>query len=409
RLNLGGEYSEEVAFRIGIEKEKPSPEYISRVDDIRSTIQEILQESLQNAGYYYSSQNLLSPIFLKSSSEEPEKITDFNEAIIKQMERIKEINPETSQIERRFINQKKTIDQYLELSVKLKNSGLHIITTLQEFDRILTIAKKSGKDLLTGQEIVPGTTISSIDLGKKTIIVNRAGEEIELSIGISAGENSNRYFTRSKEYVIKAEGAKRALEDTSKIELSSGKGNRKKERPKKWFESYHWFITSGGNLVVSGKDANGNEKVVKKHMGEKDIYIHADLYGAPSTILKIMDEESDVERDIHEAAQFAVSNSRAWANTLASGSAYWVTPLQVSKTPESGEYVRKGSWIVKGKRNYLFNLPLKLKISMITFENVQIPMICPDSTEIDAESDVIFISPGDIKREKNFKRDLRNA
>ena len=151
--------------------------------------------------------------------------------------------------------------------------------------------------------------------------------------------------------------------------------------PEKWFESYHWFITSSGNLVVAGKDVNGNEKVVKKHMSEKDIYIHADLYGAPSTILKVEKENTDLEKDILEAAQFAVSNSRAWSNNLASGSAYWVTPLQVSKTPESGEFVRKGSWIVKGKRNYLFNLPLKLKISTVIFENTELPMIFEDFNE----------------------------
>lgn len=84
-------------------------------------------------------------------------------------------------------------------------------------------------------------------------------------------------------------------------------------------------------------------------MGEKDIYIHADMYGAPSTVIRNEDNAEITEEEITEAAAFAVSFSRAWQNGLTSGSAYWVSPLQVSKTPESGQYVRKGSWIVRGK------------------------------------------------------------
>ena len=403
RLNLGGEYAEEIAVRLGIEKEKASVEFVTLVPEIMGEIRKLLEETALNKAYYYKSANMLSPIKLQSMQEEPEIIDDFNEGLIKQMGRIKEVDPQVTQVERRVTNQKKTIEQYIELSAKLKVTGQILISNLGEIEKILSTAKKSLKTMKAGQEIYPGIILKGLDFEKKIITIERSGEEMELWLNMSSGENANRYFTRSKEYILKAEGAKKALEETSKINISSDSSGRKKVRPKKWFESYHWFITSGGNLVVAGKDVNGNEKVVKKHMGEKDIYIHADLYGAPSTVLKINNPDSDIERDILEAAQFAVANSRAWANGLGSGSAYWVTPFQVSKTPESGEFVRKGSWIVKGKRNYLFNLPLKLKISTVNWEKTELPMICPDSTEIEAEKDVIFISPGETKREKIAK------
>ena len=167
-----------------------------------------------------------------------------------------------------------------------------------------------------------------------------------------------------------------------------------------WFENYHWFYTSNNHLVIAGKNTDTNEKVVKKHMGEKDVYIHADMYGAPSTVIRNEDSAEITEQEITEAAAFAVSFSRAWQNGLSSGSAFWVTPLQVSKTPESGQYVRKGSWIVRGKRTYLFNLPLKLKITMREIKDVSVPMISP---AIDSGEDDIVIAPGNKKRDKIAK------
>ncbi len=402
RMNLGGEYAEEIAFRLGIDKDQSSKESLNLVPDIINGIKKLLEEISLNKGFYYDSDNMLSPVRLSSLNEDPRIFEDFNEGLVYQMGKLKEIDPQISQIERRIANQTKTVQQYMDLSVTLKETGQIIISNLPEYERVLRTVNSNLKAISIGSVITPGITITNIDFSKKFITIKKDDREIELSLTRTAGENASDYFNRSKDYILKAEGARKAIMDTSKVKLEEN-GKKKKDRPKKWFEAYHWFFTSSGNLVIAGKDVNGNEKVVKKHMSEKDIYIHADLYGAPSTILKVENENTDLEKDILEAAQFAVSNSRAWSNNLASGSAYWVTPLQVSKTPESGEFVRKGSWIVKGKRNYLFNLPLKLKISTIVYENTELPMICPHITEIKNEKDLIFISPGEIKREKIAK------
>ncbi|WP_298278257.1 NFACT RNA binding domain-containing protein, partial [Ferroplasma sp.] len=168
------------------------------------------------------------------------------------------------------------------------------------------------------------------------------------------------------------------------------------KRVKYWFESYHWFTSSAGNMVMSGRDAKTNEKLVKKHMSDNDIYVHADLYGAPSTVIK-NDGIDITEETIREACEFAVSLSRAWPAGIGSGTAYWVEPSQVSKTPESGEFVSKGSWIVRGKRNYVLNLPLQLKISLIDYKGNTLPMISPAETKTESEKYVI-IKPGNEKR-----------
>ena len=79
-------------------------------------------------------------------------------------------------------------------------------------------------------------------------------------------------------------------------------------------------------------------------MGDNDFYVHADIHGAPSTIVKAENGVKPTEKSLYEACAFALSFSRAWAAGMRTGSAYWVTPVQVSKTPESGEYISTGSW-----------------------------------------------------------------
>ncbi|EQD61567.1 protein containing DUF814, partial [mine drainage metagenome] len=173
---------------------------------------------------------------------------------------------------------------------------------------------------------------------------------------------------------------------------------RKKSRKTFWFESYRWFFTSEGNLVIAGKDRKSNERVVKKHMKQYDLYVHADLYGAPSTIIKAADSTRPLEKSIFEACQFAVCFSRAWPAGQLSGSAYWVFPEQVSKTAESGEYVSSGSWVIRGKRNYLFDLPMHLYLGKITYSNETILMISP--VPFESQGKIVEITPGKTRRDE---------
>lgn len=53
-----------------------------------------------------------------------------------------------------------------------------------------------------------------------------------------------------------------------------------------WFEKFNWFVTSENYLVVSGRDAQQNEVVVKKYLRPGDIYVHADLHGASSCVVR---------------------------------------------------------------------------------------------------------------------------
>merc|ERR1711970_746005 len=55
---------------------------------------------------------------------------------------------------------------------------------------------------------------------------------------------------------------------------------------------------------------------------------------------------------LNEAGQFAVCFSAAWDSKVLTA-AFWVTPDQVSKTAPSGEYLTVGSFMIRGKKNFL--------------------------------------------------------
>jgi hypothetical protein len=87
--------------------------------------------------------------------------------------------------------------------------------------------------------------------------------------------------------------------------------------------------------------------------------VHADVHGASVVIVKGKTECMD------EVARFAASYSGAWRSGYFSADVYSALPPQVSKTPESGEFVSRGSFIVRGERSWYRNVPLGIGIGLM--------------------------------------------
>ena len=135
---------------------------------------------------------------------------------------------------------------------------------------------------------------------------------------------------------------------------------------KLWYHRFRWFITSDGIVVLGGRDASQNEELVKKYMAGGDLFVHADVHGASVVIVKGKTEHMD------EVAQFAASYSGAWRSGHVSADVYSALPTQVSKTPESGEFVSRGSFIVRGERTYYRNVPLAVGIGLMLEPNAAV-------------------------------------
>jgi hypothetical protein len=152
-----------------------------------------------------------------------------------------------------------------------------------------------------------------------------------------------------------------ASEDPVQAELTT-----KKEL--KWYEKFRWFKSSEDILVISGRDASSNQFLIDKHMEPSDLVFHADIHGAPFTLVK--KGQSDIGDDtIREAAIATASFSRAWREGLTAIDVYWINPHQVSKSPPSGEYLGRGMYMIYGSRNYLKGVNLNIAIGIELKDN----------------------------------------
>ncbi len=410
RMNLGGEYSEEIIFRLGMEKNAMPPFEEGQADKIIEGIRSLMLESTMNRSYIYAEKRLFSPVEMKGiDSETPTAFEDFNKGLSYYILNYKPLEKEKSPLERRIESQQKSIEEFRKIMEEENNKGKAIISNMPLINNLLGRIRKYEKEKSLKFPLkLEGMEVDLADPAKKIIQIELSGEQVEVFYNKSPGENSSYHFDRSKEYRSKIEGALTAIQETKKM-MNVKKVEKKKARSKQWFEVYHWFITSDGFLVIGGKDAKSNEKVVKKHMGDNDFYVHADIHGAPSTIVKAENGVKPTEKSLYEACAFALSFSRAWAAGMRTGSAYWVTPVQVSKTPESGEYISTGSWVIRGKRNYLFNLPLDLEISTMSYKGAEIPEIAPTGVlKREEGKGIVRITPGDVKRNV-ISRDISKA
>jgi predicted ribosome quality control (RQC) complex YloA/Tae2 family protein len=202
---------------------------------------------------------------------------------------------------------------------------------------------------------------------------------IEIDLNKSVDKNASEYFEKAKLARRKIDGIKKAvahtekkiLENAEKEKISSAILDKTfiKKRAKKWFEKYRWFFSSDSFLVIGGKDAHSNEEVVKKRMEKNDVYFHADVFGAPHCIIKT-GGKTVPEQTMKEAAQFAVSFSKAWEEGRAGADAYSVSPEQVSKKAPSGESMGTGAFMIYGERKWFKNVPLSCAIGYFEKENV---------------------------------------
>jgi predicted ribosome quality control (RQC) complex YloA/Tae2 family protein len=224
--------------------------------------------------------------------------------------------------------------------------------------------------------------------------------------------NAQRYYEGAKRARKKLDGVLAALESAKNEITEQERGISKAEEPAKvkreptkkfWFERFRWFISSEGAIVLGGKDAKSNDMLVKKHLEPGDRYAHADVHGAPSVVVKM--KEGITDKTLFEACEFAVATSKAWNAKIGSAAGYWVLPEQVSKTPQTGEYLAKGAFVIRGKRNYSDKLEIKLGIGEIEFEGHRKIMCAPESAIKAHSMRFAVIRPGE--RERNaFSKQL---
>ncbi|MDQ2053918.1 ribosome rescue protein RqcH [Halobellus sp. H-GB7] len=278
------------------------------------------------------------------------------------------------------------------------------------------------------QGIPAAEAVVDVDGAEGTVTIELDDTEVEVNVDTGVEKNADRLYTEAKRVEEKKEGALAAIENTRE-ELEAVKQRREEweaddqdedeaeeetepedrdwlemesipiRTSEQWYERFRWFHTSDGFLVIGGRNADQNEEIVTKYLNKHDLFFHTQAHGGPVTVVKATgpSEPSEAvefpESTKQEAAQFAVSYSSIWKEGRYAGEAYMVTPDQVSKTPESGEYIEKGSFVIRGDRTYFRDVAAEVAIGIQCEGVTQVLGGPPSAIEEQVETS-IRVQPG---------------
>jgi len=291
------------------------------------------------------------------------------------------------------------------------------------------------------REITAAEAVEGIDASEGTVTLSIDGTRMTLDASMGVEKNADQLYKEAKRIEEKKKGALAAIEDTRE-DLEAVKQRRDEweasdvdergdeddaeptdwlarssipiRKHDNWHDRFRWFRTSNDFLVIGGRNADQNEELVKKYLERGDKFFHAQAHGGPVTILKATgpsESSRDVdipEQDKREAANFAVSYSSVWKDGKYAGDAYMVDPDQVSKTPESGEYLEKGGFAIRGDRTYFRDVEVDVAVG-ITCEGRTGVIGGPSSAIEPKTATSIRLEPGQYAQNDIAKRLYREC
>jgi len=412
-LNLGGPYAEELCLRASVDKE-------TKVRDLTDDQIDALYTALNNVAVAVDQEPRpaivrkdgrpidATPIELvQHAGLDREPFPTFNQALSRYLEaaepEVVAADEVAAKLERRIAQQEESLRALREEAARYEAQAHFLYSHFAPFDELLRTVREGG-------EPPPDHQIKAIDRKAHTVTVGIADfDTMTLDYDKDVTGNAQALYDKRREAQLKAQRVEEALAATRReIEAARAKATRVAKKPRvkptrpMWFDTYRWTLSSEGLLILGGRDARTNDQLVRKHLKEGDRYAHADLHGAPSVVVKEGSKATEVT--LREACEFALAYSKAWSAGLASGSAYWVLPEQVSKQAESGEYLPRGAFMIRGKRNYLHDLPVRLAVGEVQVEGHRKIMGGPVSAVTARSERYVVLAPGTEDREVLAKR-----
>ncbi len=420
-LGLSGKYAEEVCARAGLEKDLPCSELLETDAGALVKAMRSLLESFNPQLIILNGERDFAPFDMKIyEGRERKTAKSFTHVLDEFFSKVPEPPEERKELEKLERIKSEMAEAIKKLREREKLERKRAEAIYEKFDlveSIITGLRRAREAGLSWDEIkrrieledTPETrAIKEIREGEGIAVLD-LGVDVEIDFRLSPQENAERYFELSKKAKAKLESAlkerRKILYRMRKLKAEPKKSDGpkpKRKRKRKWFEKFRWFVTTDGFLVVAGRDATQNEVLFKKHLEKDDIVLHADIHGAPLTVVKSGGREI-TPLAVREASEFAAAYSSAWKRGI-SVDVYWVRPDQVSKTPPSGEYLPKGSFMIRGQKNYLKKMDLKIAVGVKIEDGVAVP-ICGNVQSVRFHSKYfVTVIPGDLPQSELAKK-----
>ncbi len=424
-LGIPGELAEEALARLGIDK-KTKVKDIDRdtlkkiLDEVRGIIKSVEEGRIEPCivevngvaetvlpfkPIVYANARLIEYSSFNKALDEYFTRIEREEKALKEKKEVEELKEKLlSSIEK----QKKLIEEYQSKAKELKEKADTLSTNYVALEEVVNCVNKAF-DSKGWNGVKECPSIVGYDKSRGLVKARISGVEVEFKVGSKPYDILRELYEEAKSYRRKAEKAEEALRDLEvKLNELVEKAHRIAEKTKakirrrEWYERYHWMITSGGYLVIGGRNIDQNESIVRKLLEPNDIFMHADIHGAPVVIVKTQGKTPSSE-DLREAALLAACYSKAWKQGLGYVDVYWVKGSQVSKSPPSGEYLPKGSFMVYGKRNYI-RVELRLGIGIEIIDKSPRIIVSPPDKIPSKTGYYAILVPGDQDPSKTAKK-----
>lgn len=442
---LGSLYAEEIILRaneeVEIDKNAPAKDLTEKeinsiYKGLKSIFDDLSNENFKPQIIKGNKEDVVPIDLIQYKDFEKETYETFNEAcdefyskkVNTGIKDIKEAawNKKVNKFEKRLRLQEETMDNFKKTIETCQNKGEIIYSNYTTIENLVNVVnqarekdysfKEIGKTLKQAKKdgLKEAENYESIDkLGVLTLKIDNTS--ININPKLTIPENAETYYEKSKKAKRKIKGAQIAIENTKKqLEKIKAKKDiameniavprKRVKKNLKWYEKLRWFISSDNILVIGGRDANTNESVVKKYLDNNDIYLHADIHGATSIAIKLEGHELN-DNLLRESASFAASFSSAWSKGFSTQDVFWVHPEQVSKTPEAGEFLAKGSFVIRGNRNYIRGAKVQIAIGIVDYEGKRVMAGPVEALEAHCDNFVV-LKPGYTKKEAIAKKIL---
>jgi predicted ribosome quality control (RQC) complex YloA/Tae2 family protein len=419
RLGLGGPLAEEVVARLGVDGTTAATTApVERASALHETLHGLLEEVGEKpSGRVYRRDGVLvdatpyrSARWTEGTGAVEEGRPTFSEAAREYFQTVVPAAPdpavaralaERKEVERMLVQQRTAVDALEREMAELREEAEFVLAHYPEAEAALQRAQHEG------------ATETPVE-----VEVEVGGRRMRLHPRRSPRESAQLLFEESKRRAVKLAGARAALAETETRSLaplgSSGPATSVDRTPAAarkrtfWFEKFRWFVSSEGAIVIAGRDAASNDLVVRRNLKDGDLYLHADLHGAASVVVKrpLPGAPPVTGATLQEAGQWAVAFSKAWRAGLASASAFWVNPDQVSKSAASGEFVPRGAWVIHGTKNYLKDLPVELALGTVRYESEDRWTAAPESAVRARGTVRVLLAPGEDRERSKVEVEL---
>jgi predicted ribosome quality control (RQC) complex YloA/Tae2 family protein len=412
-FGVGGVFAEEILQRAGVDKSLPandlSDAQIEKLFRAISELKDAIEAGAQSPAIVLDNDRMIdvTPFELERYKDMRKKTyASFNDAVDEYFtavssarqigERESSYIVKRQQLERRLDAQKSQLQEITNSAEILRTMGDLIFRHLNEIQAVLEIVVEHRRLKQSIEEITRSLLKEGTDGSKAYPYVHEVtsrgdkvtfvfdGTQIELLTRRKPQDQAADYYRKAKHLEAKLSGLEASTKETQLLleKLATKEVELKQPTPpelrpeKVWFEKFRWFHSSEGLLIVGGRDAASNETLLKRYTDPQDLVMHAEVHGAPFFVVKTGRTEAKPET-LREAAQACVSYSRLWKEGVQSGDAYWVRPEQVTKSAPPGEYLSRGAFMIRGTRNYLRGIELRLAVGLASYDGRFLVMAGP--------------------------------